>query len=243
MNPVRLVLLDEQRLFRDLLVASLKREKAFSVVGEAGGSCRAVHLCREARPDLALMDLRLPRINDSELADCLRRHLPDLRMIALTDQADAFAVRRAMDARLDGFVEKSQPLEVLLQAIAAVARGETYFTPIYHQQVREMALDPFSFPKVLSAREQQILSLVAEGQTSRAVAEKLGLSARTVESHRRNIMKKMDLKDMAGLVRFAVIQGFRFEACTLFPEGSEPPTVCAGCASAGQAASHAASHL
>ena len=243
MKSARLVILNGQRLFRDLLASTLKRIADISVVGEAEGSCRSVTLCRETRPDIVLLDLRMPRINGTELADCLRRHLPDLRMIALTDQADAFAVRRAMDARLDGFVEKSQPLEVLLQAIAAVARGETYFTPIYHQQVREMALDPFSFPKVLSAREQQILSLVAEGQTSRAVAEKLGLSARTVESHRRNIMKKMDLKDMAGLVRFAVIQGFRFEACTLFPEGSEPPAVCAGCASAGQAASHSASLL
>ena len=93
-----------------------------------------------------------------------------------------------------------------------------------------MADEPFSFPKILSGREQQILALVAEGQTSRTVAERLGLSTRTIESHRRNIIKKMELKDMAGLVRFAVTQGFRFEDCHVFPEGAERPAACSGCA-------------
>ena len=124
-------------------------------------------------------------------------------------------------------MEKGQPLTVLLQAIRHVAAGETFFTEIYRQRVREMAEEPFSFPKVLSAREQQILALIAEGRTSRAVAEQLGLSSRTVESHRRNIMKKMDLKDMAGLVRFAVIEGFRFEECRARDNGR-----CAGCSGA-----------
>jgi DNA-binding NarL/FixJ family response regulator len=228
-NTVRLVLLDEQRLFRELLAVALEQEKGFSVVGEAGGSCRAVAVCRETRPDVALMDLRLPRINETELADCLRKHLPDLRIIALTDLADAYAVRRAADSHLAGFVEKSQTIPVIVQAIRRVAAGEAFFTEIYHQRVRELTEEPFSFPKVLSAREQQILALVAEGRTSRAVAERLGLSSRTVESHRRNIMKKMDLQDMAGLVRFAVIQGFKFEACTVFPDGQRPHQ-CAGCA-------------
>ncbi|HOW97366.1 MAG TPA: response regulator transcription factor [Kiritimatiellia bacterium] len=225
MNPVRLVLLDEQRLFRELLATTLDKARDLSVVGEAGGSCRAVAVCRETRPDVAIMDLRLPHINETELATCLRKHLPALRIVALTDLTDAYTIRRAVDAGLQGYVEKGQPLTVLLQAVRHVAAGETYFTEIYQQRVRETAEEPFSFPKVLSAREQQILALVAEGRTSRAVAQQLGLSSRTVESHRRNIMKKMDLKDMAGLVRFAVLQGFRFEECRLHDNGQ-----CAGCA-------------
>lgn len=225
MNPVRVVLIDEQRLFRELLATTLDKARDLSVVGEAGGSCRAVAVCRETRPDLAVMDLRLPRINERELSECLRRHLPALRIVALTDLTDAYAIRRAVDTGLQGYVEKGQPLTVLLQAIRRVAAGETFFTEIYHQRVREMAEEPFSFPKVLSAREQQILALVAEGRTSRAVAEQLGLSSRTVESHRRNIMKKMELKDMAGLVRFAVLQGFKFEECRAHDSGR-----CAGCA-------------
>lgn len=227
MNPVRLALLDEQRLFRELLATTLDKARDLSVVGEAGGSCRAVAVCRETRPDVAILDLRLPRLNELELATCLRKQLPALRLIALTDLTDAYAIRRAVDTGVQGYVEKGQPLTVLLQAIRHVAAGETFFTEIYRQRVREMAEEPFSFPKVLSAREQQILALIAEGRTSRAVAEQLGLSSRTVESHRRNIMKKMDLKDMAGLVRFAVIEGFRFEECRARDNGR-----CAGCSGA-----------
>lgn len=231
MNPARVILLDQHRLFRELLADALEKTGTVMVVGEAGGACRAVTVCREARPDIAVLDLRLPHINETELAVCLRKHLPDLRIIGLTDLADAFTVRRAVDTRLNGFVEKSQPWSVLLHAVQRVAEGRTFFTEVYQQRVREMADEPFSFPKVLSIREQQILAMIAEGRTSRAVAEQLGLSSRTVESHRRNIMKKMELKDMAGLVRFAVIQGFRFEACTAFPAGQRP-AACDGCSGA-----------
>lgn len=223
-----MALLDEQRTFRDLLARAIRAEKGWKVVAEAGGACHAVVVCRETQPHLALVDLRLPHINEVELATCLRRHLPGLRIIALTDLTDSFAIRRVVEAGLQGYVDKNQPWSVLREAICQVAAGGTFYTEVYHQRVREMKEAPFSFPKVLSPRERQVLALVAEGHTSRAVAQRLGLGTRTVESHRRNIMKKMGLRNAADLIRFALNEGFRFETCTALRDRRRSQ-MCAKC--------------
>jgi DNA-binding NarL/FixJ family response regulator len=209
----RILVLGEEALCRELLVQHLSRDTRFDVVGQAGCACEGLRLCEQLKPDLVVLDLALPRVNGVELAVHLSKASPASRIMALTNLNDAYSVNRVIECRLAGCVEKGQPLFVLDEAMAAVAGGGTYFTPKFMGAAAALASNPVAFPKILSSREQEVLAYVAEGLTSRAIGSRLGLSSRTVETHRRNIMRKMDLNDMAGLMRFAIQHGFRQENC------------------------------
>ncbi len=215
------VILDEQGLFRDLLCRLLQQERGFRVVGQAGCSCEGLALCREHQPDLVVLDFQMPRIGGDELARSIARECPSARILALTGATDDYTVHRVTECRVAGCMEKNQPLEMLRTAMSAVASGGMYFSPCFTEAGAALAADPAGFPKYLSRREQEILSNVAEGWTSRVIGRKLGLSARTVETHRHHIMQKLGLGDFAALMRFAVHHGFREHSCPR-PAGGGP---------------------
>ena len=222
MKVPRILMLEEGTLFRDLLVRHLRADSRFKIVGDCGCACEGVQLCEQLKPDVVVLDLKLPRINGVDIAEHIARVSPASRVLALAELSDTYNLNRVIENRLAGCVEVGQPLRVLEDALLAVAGGGTYFSDSFAKAASELESNPLSFPKILSQREQQVLACVAEGQTSRTIGVQLGLSSRTVEAHRHNIMKKLNLHDMAGLMRFAILHGFKQVECN----GLTPHAAC-----------------
>jgi DNA-binding NarL/FixJ family response regulator len=206
MSP-RILLADEQVLFRQGLKALLERE-GFQVAAEASDGHEAVRLATQLQPDLAILDLAMPGLNGSDAARELQRTSPATRVIVLTVHDDRQRVLEALRAGVKGYVVKTQAAADLLQAIAEVSRGATYLGPSISGIVVEAYLAGTETPfDPLTLRERQVLQLVAEGCTTKQIADVLGVSAKTVESHRLRIMSKLGIRQTAGLVRYAIRQG------------------------------------
>lgn len=211
------MLIDEEEMFRELLRGYLSAQPDIEVIADAGGSCRGVELCAEKRPDLVVLNMACPRVGGRELADVLRQENPALPILLISEDTEAATLSRALDLKAQGFVEKGQSLASLLEALRAVDRGQSWFSPAFAAAQVHFADDPSAFIKILSRREQEILALVGQGLTSRRIAKKTSLSARTVETHRYNIMKKMHFPDLAAMIRFAIRGGFRHNNCDRNP--------------------------
>jgi len=201
--------LEDQTLFRELLVKLLQAEPGFELAGTASEGRSGIELLETVEADLLLLDIQLPDLDGLELADELARRHPDLRIMALTSLQDRWTVQRIMECGLAGYVEKDQPIQILTEAMRTIAEGGCYFTERFAATRRRMAADPVSFHKILSKREQQVLSEVAGGASTSDIARKLKLSERTVGNHRYNLMKKLELKNASELTAYAIKHGFR----------------------------------
>ncbi len=210
----RVVVVDDHPIVRAGVCALLESESDMEVVGQANDAVAAVKVVQETHPDVVIMDLSMPTVSGFE---GIRRVLdvsPSTRVVVLTMHEDERYFFQALEAGASGYLVKGSPPSELHTAIRAVVQGEAYFCPAVAKQMlktylqqagsrseREDAL--FS----LSAREREVLRLIAEGLTSREVAERLFLSANTVERHRANIMEKLQLHNRAQLVKFAIRHG------------------------------------
>lgn len=188
---------------REGLRALLQKEADLEVVAEAADGPSAIRLADEARPDLVVLDLGLPGLDGIEVARQLARSQPELPILVLSMHGDAGSAERALRAGVRGYVLKGVGVADLCEAIRAVRRGELYLSPPIAELVREgLLVDAAEDP--LTAREREVLALVAEGYTARQIAGRLGLSPKTVENHRANIMEKLGVHTIAGLVRYAL---------------------------------------
>jgi two-component system, NarL family, response regulator NreC len=208
--PVRIVLADDHGILRSGLRLLLQTEPTFEVIGEASSGEEAVRVALATRPDVVLLDVSMPGIGGLEAAKILKEKLPRVRVLVLTVHEDGALVREAIGAGASGYVVKRAVESELINAVRAVARGELYV----HSAVAR-ALLPASDgdrasrrndPDALTRRESTIATLLARGYTNRQIAEELGLSVRTAETHRANIMEKLGLKSRVELVRWAVRQ-------------------------------------
>lgn len=187
--------------------ALLERE-GFAVVAEASNGQEAEQLARETQPDVALLDLGMPVLNGIEAARALRASCPAVRTVALTVHTEDHYVLAALEAGFRGYVLKSQAAGELLDALAEVASGAVYLSPSVSRAVVDGYLGRTRLPSdPLSRREQEVLQLLAEGKSTKEIAESLGISPRTVESHRKRIKSKLAIRDTAGLVRYAIRRG------------------------------------
>jgi two-component system secretion response regulator SsrB len=202
--PWPTLVVEDQLLFRDLLVKLVAADARFHCVGLASDAVAGLDLCRQHQPHLILLDLNLPGMSGLELARRLRTLCPEARILALTAREDDSAIADVFELGLAGYVEKNQPIEVLEEAMLAVAQGRTYFTSTFAAARRRMARDPNALGKVLSGREREILRLVGNGHSGPQIARTLGLSPRTVGNHRYRLMKKLRLKNAAEVVAFAL---------------------------------------
>ena len=204
---ISVVVADDHTVVRQALKLLLERD-GVSVVGEASDGHQAVRLVRDLQPDVAVLDLVMPLLNGLEAAREIRQASSRTRVVLLTARTDEGCVLEALHAGVKGCVLKSHDSADLIRGIREVARGGLYLDPTVSKTVigaylsgTGLARDP------LSPRERQVLQLIAEGKRTREVAELLCVSIKTAESHRARIMKKLEIREMAGLVRYAIRQG------------------------------------
>ncbi len=204
---VRIVLADDHVLVRQGLKALMERE-GFQVVAEAADGQEALERVRSLLPEIAVMDITMPILNGLDTAREMKRSSPQTKVILLTQHEEDQYISEALEVGVKGYVLKNQAANDLLQAIRQVSRGHVYLSPGVSGAVMEAYRSKDERPKdPLTAREKQVLQLIAEGKSTRDVASLLSISVKTAESHRTRLMRKLDIHETASLVRYAVRRG------------------------------------
>jgi len=201
------LLADDHVIVRQGLKALLERE-GFTVIAEAEDGQAAVRAARERCPDVAVLDFSMPLLNGRDAAREILQVCPRAKAILLTMHTEDHYVLEALQIGVKGYVVKSQASGDLVRAINEVQRGMTYLSPGVSQTVVQAFLSKAVMPRdPLTSREREVLQLVAEGKSTKEIAQLLAISFKTAESHRTRIMKKTDIHETAGLVRYAVRRG------------------------------------
>ncbi len=204
---IRVLLADDHVVVRQGLRALLERE-GFQVVGEASDGREATRLARRLQPDVAVLDVGMPLLNGLDAARAIRRAVPGTRLVALTVHTEPEYVRAALAAGMTGYVLKSQASEQLLNAVREVHAGAVYLGPGLADNLGIGVPGAGRSPEpALTLREREVLQLVAEGKTTKEVAQILGVSVKTADSHRSRLMEKLEIHETASLVRYAVRRG------------------------------------
>jgi len=209
--PIKVVLADDHSLFRAGVTALLKGIDGVEVVGEADNGRAALELVRARDPNVVLMDIAMPEMSGLETAARVSKEFPKVKVIMLSMHAGEEYVMQALRAGASGYLLKDAATSELELAVRAVARGETYLTPTISKRVIDdylMRTTGTSNPlDQLTRRQREILQLIAKGYTSKEMAQMLNLSPKTIETHRTQLMKQLDIHDVAGLVRYAIRVG------------------------------------
>lgn len=206
---ISVLLADDHRLVREALRGVLAKEPDMRVVGETGDARTTLELARTLAPDVVVLDIGLPDLNGVEVAARLCAQEPAPKIVALSAYTDNRFVTEMLKAGAAGYVTKSAAGTELVRAIRAVASGQSYVCPeVAGALVAEVRGRSGHGERVrLGRREREVLRLVAEGVRSPAIAEQLHISVATVEAHRRNIMRKLDLRNVADLTKYAIREG------------------------------------
>lgn len=212
-KAIRLMIADDHPLVRRGLRALLERTGEFDVVAEAANGYEAIELASLHKPDVALLDVGMPRLNGTDAATSIGEKLPAVRIIIVSMHSDEGYVLRALKAGARGYLLKASPEADVLSAVRAVAAGNAWFSPSitkllvedYVNEVRRRGLqDSYD---LLSIREREILQCLTTGRSNREIADLLYLSVSTVETHRNNILQKLRLHSLADLILYAVRKG------------------------------------
>lgn len=204
---MRVLLADDHVVVRQGLKALLEGA-GFTVVGEASDGREAVAVAGRTDADVAVLDLMMPGLNGIDAAQAMRRSLRRIKPVVLTVHPEDEYVLAALRAGVRGYVLKTQASAELVHAIGEVAAGRKYFSPCVSAAVVEAFFSNRSVPpEALTARQREVLQLIAEGKTTKAIAAILSVSVKTAESHRMNLMQKLDIHEVAGLVRYAIRRG------------------------------------
>jgi two-component system response regulator NreC len=203
----RILLADDHVIFRQGL-RSLLEQAGMAVIGEASDGQEALRIAHVRRPDVAVLDIAMPHLNGLETARRLRETMPQTKSVVLTMHTEDPYVLEALQAGVVGYVLKTQAAVDLVQAIHEVLQGAIYLSPrVAHAVVQAYLTKADLPPDPLTSREREILQRIAEGQTTKEIAQRLGLSVKTVESHRLRMMRKLDIHETATLVRYAIRRG------------------------------------
>lgn len=217
MNPIRVLLADDHTLVRAGIRSLLETLPGIQVVAEASDGREALDLIEQHRPDVVLMDIAMSELNGLEATAYALREFPQVRVIILSMHANEEYVWQALRAGAKGYLLKDAGMAELELAVKSVARGETYLSPPISRQVisdymrrvggEEERSGSSRDVERLTPRQREILQLVAEGNTTQAIAQKLEISIKTVETHRMQLMERLNIHDIAGLVRYAIRVG------------------------------------
>jgi DNA-binding NarL/FixJ family response regulator len=214
---IRVLLVDDHRLVRECLRLVLTPEEGIEVVGEADGGRAAIELTEQLRPDVVVMDIGMPDINGIEATRRIVYDFPGTRVLALTARTDQGHATDMLRAGATGYVVKDAGLREVIGAIRLVASGRTHLSHTITEVIVSDYVHKFKDPddiessssasSALTAREREVLQHCAQGWSTKEIASALGLSAKTVESHRRHIMEKLGIFSLGGLIRFAIREG------------------------------------
>jgi DNA-binding NarL/FixJ family response regulator len=207
--PIRILIADDHGIVAEGLKHLIEAQPDMQVVALVGDGREAVQQAREVQPDVVLMDLSMPELNGADATRAILERDAKCRVIVLSMYAQREYVRRALKAGAAGYVVKRSAAKEVVEAIRAVHAGQRYLSP----RVADVVLEDYTDDKQddllsrLSAREREVLQLLAEGRTGAQIAERLSLSQKTVETYRARLVEKLGIRDLAGLVRFAIQRG------------------------------------
>jgi len=218
MKPIRVILADDHALVRAGFHALLASLEGVEVVAEAGDGRQALQMVEANRPDVVLMDISMPELNGLDAVEKITRDFPAVRVIILSMHANEEYVLHALQAGAAGYLLKDAGIGELELAVRAVARGETYLSPPVSRSViddylrrlgspAEAGTQPPNLPDSkgkLTPRQREVLQLIAEGRTTQEIAKRLHVGVKTVETHRAQLMERLDIHEVAGLVRYAI---------------------------------------
>lgn len=211
---IAVLLAEDHLIVREGLKRLLEAEKDIEVVGEAGTGRRAVELTRELNPGVVVMDIAMPQMNGLEATRQILETRPGTKVLILSAHSDDVYVDRVLELGAVGYLVKQTSGRFLSEAIREVEKGRTFFSPEVAKRLQKRKEDAIGRKKVLkagatplSARELEVLQLVAEGAANKQIADALGISIKTVEKHRDHVMHKLDIHETAGLTRYAIAAG------------------------------------
>jgi two-component system response regulator NreC len=214
-KKIRILIADDHSVVRRGLRALLEASQGFNVVAECSDGEQAIHQAEKYHPDVVLLDISMPKVNGIEATRILKRQHPDIRVLMLTVHESEEYVYQVIRAGADGYVLKTADKKELWTAVRAVMDGGRFFSPgvsniivsQFTTRLRDDHVPSRPGQRLLTPREHEVLRCIAQGKTSRAIAAELLLSIRTVNTHRANLMQKLDIHEKAGLVRYAIQNG------------------------------------
>jgi two-component system response regulator NreC len=209
--PIRILIVDDHRLFRAGIKTLLTSDSNFEIIGEATSGLEGIQVAKETLPDVVLMDMGMPGMDGLEATQKLKPQVPNAKVLIMTMHEDSELVKECIRAGASGYIIKRAAESELVDAIYAVWRGMIYIHPSLMTQVMSTP-EPATPQKSnevepLSSREIEVLRLIVKGNTNRQISEQLNISVRTVETHRSNLMGKLDLHSRVDLVRYAMENG------------------------------------
>jgi two-component system response regulator NreC len=209
----RIIIVEDHTILREGLRALFALDSKLEVVAESDNGRDALHAVGVLKPDLVLMDLSMPGMDGLTAIRAIKKRYPEVKILTLTVHKTEEYIRTALEAGASGYVLKDATRHELLMAIQSVLRGKTYISPAVSERIIGSYLDGGKAPKVrsasnmLTARERQVLKLIAEGQRNKDIAQYLCISVKTVEKHRANVMRKLNLHTASALTAFAIENG------------------------------------
>ena len=208
-SKIRTLIADDHTLLRNGICALLEDEPDIAIVGEASDGREAVRLTDQLKPNVVLMDIAMPLLNGLEATRQIKREHPEINVLVLTMYDNEEYFREMLEVGASGYIIKRAAASELVNAIRAVYRGEAVLSPAITRLLLEDYLNHDMHsqkddPNALSSREREVLQLIAEGKTSREIAQILNLSVKTVQSHRTSLMQKLDLHDRGDLIKYAI---------------------------------------
>jgi DNA-binding NarL/FixJ family response regulator len=208
MNPIRVFLADDHAMVREGLASLLAGSPEFEVVGQCGNGLEVMSKILKCMPDVVVLDIIMPGLNGLDICREIGRKAPAASVLILSVHDNEQFIVRALEYGAAGYLLKESAAEQLAEALRAVAHGRRYLGPGIKADVLDRAAgtdhDPYD---LLSTRERQVLQLIAEGRTNRKIADDLGLSVKTVDTHRMRLMRKLNIHDQTTLVKFAIRKG------------------------------------
>lgn len=209
---IKILIADDHGILREAITSLLNNEFGMEVIGEAQDGRTAVRLAKELHPDVIIMDIAMPNLNGIEATRQIVREMPNIKVIALSVYADRRSVREMLKAGASGYVPKQCAFKELVTAIQNVVSNQTYLSSrisgiVVEEYIHRLEKNDNSAYSILTPREREVLQLIAEGESTKAIAKELFVSNKTIEWHRRQLMNKLGAQSVAELVKYAIREG------------------------------------
>lgn len=213
MSSYQIILADDHLMFRNGIKRIIEDSKNLLVIGEAGDGLQLLELLKKTKPDMVILDISMPKLRGLETTREIKARYPDIKVLILTMHRNKEYLLQALSAKADGYLLKEDTERQLIAAIESIRAGKIFLSPLMSEDLSQNLLGFIenadqSFDEVLSTREREVLTLLAEGKSSKQIADFLFISTRTVEHHRASINKKLKIKNIVDLVKYAIRKGY-----------------------------------